>query len=171
MFASHLFARNAVRISAAGFALGTCLLLAGCALPQQAGSSSADAAAVVAQNAHYVLEAPAGSLEDGCTVEYDDAMTDYGMGGRAGHITYVYTPASGNEPYLTIVQCTAGWFGLQGDEGQSTSAVAFTSKDTDGTELQTVVRGGPWGTYGPMTREESLAFTRQWAQRVHPAGE
>ena len=140
---------------------------------EAAGGSvvSSDAVDVIAQNAHYILVASQGALEDGYTVEYDDAMTDYGSSGRAGHITYVYTPSSGSEPYLTVIQCTADWFGLQGDEGQSTSAVAFTSEDADGTELQTIVRGGLWGTYGPMTREESLAFTQQWAQRVRPVDE
>lgn len=200
MLASLLAVGNAARISAVGLAFGACIVLSGCIPPQQpeqpeagvpnaaastqpgegssasaeaAGGSvvSSDAVDVIARNAHYILEAPQDALEEGYTVEYDDAMTDYGSSGRAGHITYVYTPSSGGEPYLTVIQCTADWFGLQGDEGQSTSAVAFTSEDTDGTELQTIVRGGPWGAYGPMTREESLAFTQQWAQRVRPVAE
>lgn len=133
-------------------------------------ASSEVATVLVAENAYYEVSVPEGMLEDGYNVEYDDVMMDYGTSGRAGHITYVYTPSSGDDPYITVIQCTVDWFGLQGDEGQSTSAVAFTSEDADGSELQTIVRGGPWGAYGTMTREESLAFTQQWAQCVRPAG-
>ena len=132
-------------------------------------SSGADAPVNEFRTPRYVLDIPATDIEPGYSVEYDGSVNDFGDSGIGGYETRVYTPSSGDEPYFTVLVCTEGWVGLQGDLGESTSSLAFETTDADGTVWQTLVVGGPFGDYGSMTQDESLEFTRLWASRVRPA--
>ncbi len=115
---------------------------------------------------YYTLEVPEGSLEEGWTSSFNDSLT--GDEGRmGGHRLDVFTPSSGDMPYISVVQYTGEWIGLQHDQGVATTSEAFSS-EVDGAVWVTAVMGGPYGDYGPMTLEESQAFTQQWAQRVLP---
>lgn len=116
---------------------------------------------------YYTLEVPEDSLENGWTTSFDDSLIGDDASGIGGHRLEVYTPSSGNDPYFTVLQYTGEWFGLQHDQGYATTSEAF-SIEVDGVIWKTAVMGGPYGDYGPMTLDESLAFTQYWAQHVLP---
>ncbi len=124
------------------------------------------AQATLVETPYYTLEVPEGSLEEGWTSSFNDSLT--GDEGRmGGHRLDVFTPSSGDMPYISVVQYTGEWIGPQHDQGVATTSEAFSS-EVDGAVWVTAVMGGRYGDYGPMTLEESLAFTQQWAQRVLP---
>lgn len=131
------------------------------------GQAEPSGKTTLVETPYYTLEIPEDSLENGWTTSFDDSLIGDEASGIGGRRLEVYTPSSGDDPYFTVLQYAGEWFGLQHDQGYASTSEAF-STEVDGVIWKTVVMGGPYGDYGPMTLDESLAFTQYWAQHVLP---
>lgn len=165
--------QNAQGIDAVQKATGDAGSRTGAEPPAQSASPSeaqpaASEEVTSVETPYYTLKVPAGALEEGWSTSFDDTLTGDTSSGMGGHWLRVFTPSSGDEPFLTVLQYSGDWFGLQHDQGEFSTSTAF-STEVDGIVWNTVVMGGPYGDYGPMTLEESLEFTESWARNVVPA--